>query len=596
MNVPAPLPPKPAAPVPPPVAPPDSPEMQIANAGAQLNALTAPPYAGGTPDGSLTSTPRQATADLLNSGERSKGLEREEGRIKADQATQEADVQAAQAAEKVAQASDFQRELAASNQRYEEAHAQTQAAYDAYKAQAGTLKDPETQFFEDKGTGYHVKTALAAFAAGLGAGWNGNAGNPVLDQLQKKIEANYQAHKQNIDDLYNAGVQSGKIEDTVENHAKFMQDAKLHSYELQGAHYKDQLAAIASRAQSPLAKTAAAKTIEGITNNEITLKQKLAQQEAAANAAKLAADRQRQREVREAYQKSLEKHADLAPDEARLEATKDLHALGYNASETAPIFEANGVATNPETGEPVFPESRGGTGPEEPTYDEAGKLVVPSRDAATGKQLKPEQRKAIEDEARKRTVIVEGKPQLAVSEEAAKKFAGIQSALPDAQRLIAKLKDSFAKGDKGAYDQARNQLIEISPVIYGFTRGPSAAQAGETGGGGGGSDHEGGGGGGTIAGQIPEFESLGILGTAAGLLAGKGPQAATAFANTHPLGKNTSRGIAISKLDALEQSIGHIKNDAYTNAFGGKAAGEEPQQSKSVADLAASFGGKRVGP
>lgn len=584
----APAPPPPIPPAPPPVAPAASPELQVAQAGADLNAATAPLYAGGSPEGSLTATPRQAAADLLNSGERGKGLERVEGDVKAAEQAKVAAKDADAAAEKVNQASDFDTHLAQATQRYAEEHAQTQAAYDKYKAAAGTLKDPESQFYEDKGQGYRVQTALAAFAAGIGAGFNGSAGNPVLDLLQKKIEANYSAHKQNINDLYETAVSAGKIEDTSENHARFMQDAKLRSYELQSAHVKDELASIAARAQSPLAKIAAQKTIEQIDQSQTGVKQGLAQKEAAAAAAKGATDRARMKEVRAAFEKALEKHADLAPEEARIEATKDLHSLGFNASETAPIFEANGVQTNPETGEPVFPKATAPGGPEEPAYQD-GKLVVPSVDPVTGKRLKPEERKAVTDEARKRTVIVDGKPQLAVSEEAAKKFAGIQGALPDAERLVKTLKDAFAKGDKGAYDQARNQLIEISPVIYGFTRGPSAAQAGETGGGGG--DHAEAGG--TIAGQIPEFESLGTLGTIAGLVTGHGPQASTAYANTHPLGKNTSRGVAISKLDALQTAVDHIKEDAHRQAFGGAAeAAPKAVGSATVASLAASFGGK----
>lgn len=400
--------PEPAPPPPPPVAPPASTELQVAQAGADLDALTAPSYAGGTPDGSVASTPHQAAADLLNSGEREKGLERVEGGIKAGEQASVADKQAAAAAEKTQQAADFRQELAQSQQRYEEDHARTLAAYDKYKSSAGTLKDPEAQFYEDKGQGYRVQTALAAFAAGIGAGFNGQSGNPVLELLQKKIQANYDAHKQNVNDLYESGVAAGKIEDTSENHAKFLQDAKLRSYELQSAHVKDELASIAARAQSPLAKTAAAKTIEQIDQNQIGVRQKLAQQEAATRAAALATSRARTKEVREAFQKALEKHADLAPDEARVEATKDLHALGFNASETAPIFEANGVQTNPETGSPVFPETKPAGGPTEATVDDKGNIQVPLV-SASGKRLKPEDVAHAQEEARKRVLIVDGK-------------------------------------------------------------------------------------------------------------------------------------------------------------------------------------------
>ena len=580
MNIPAPQQPIPTPP--PPGPPPVPPEQQIAQAGAELDAATAPAYAGGTPEGALMSSPRQATADLLNSGERTKGLEVAEGRIKADEQAAIADKQQAAAAEKIAQANDYQASLAESQKRYEEHHAATQAAYDKYKAAAGTLKDPESQFYEDKGQGYRVQTALAAFAAGIGAGFNGNAGNPVLDLLQKKIQANYQAHKQNIDDLYNAGVQAGKIEDTAENHARFMQDAKLRSYELQSAHVKDELAAIAARAGSPLARTAAAKTIEQIDQQQIGVRQKLAQQEAQAAAAGLAAQRARAAETRAAYAKALEAHKDLAPDEARLEAAKDLHAQGFNASETAPIFEANGVQTNPKTGEPVFPESRAPTGPAEPTYDADGKLHVPVRDPETGKAYKPEERQKIAEDARDRTVVVEGVNRLAASKEAAKAFAVVQSELPNAEKAYKRLTDAFAAGDKGAYDAARKYLIETMPKLYGFTRGPSAAQAGEGGG-------HGEGEGGTLSDQIPEFNPT-LLGTYSQTIAG--------FNNRHSLGGNTPVAVAQAKLKALGDSLGGIKDQAFKSAFPTTQAQrkQEAIAKTPVADLAAGLGLKPVQP
>lgn len=571
--------PQPIPPAPPPGAPPVTPEMRVAQAGADLDAATAPAFAGGTPEGKLSSTPRQAAADLLNSGERQKGLETEEGRIKAQEQADIARTQAAAAAEKVQQSNDFQGLLTQSQQKFEAEHAQTQAAYDKYKAAAGTLKDPESQFYEDKGQGYRVQTALAAFAAGIGAGFNGQAGNPVLDLLQKKIQSNYESHKQNIEDLYNSGVQAGKIEDTSENHAKFMQDSKLRSYELQSAHVKDELAAIAARAQSPLAKTAAAKTIEQIDQNQIGVRQKLAQQEAAAAAAGLAGQRARANEVRGAYQKALEKHADLAPEEARIEATKDLHSMGFNASETAPIFEANGVRTNPGTGEPVFPESKVPVGPEGPSYDADGKLLIPSRDSVTGKQLKPEERQHLKEDVQERTVVVDGAPKIAASKEAAKGFKTVQEALPEAERLLKVLHDSFNSGDKGAYDQARNEMIELSPKLYGFTRGPSGAQAGESG------AHDAGDPKGTVAAQIPEFNPT-LLGTYF--------KGAAAFNNTHPLGANTPVAVAQSKLKGLGATLASLKENAFKAAFPQTQTQrkEEAIAKTPVADLAASLGGR----
>jgi ubiquitin len=583
MSVPAPLPPAPD-----PVAPPPSPQMQVAQAGAELNALTTPAYGGGTPDGSLTSTPTQAAADLLNSDERSKGLERREGEIKADEQNQIAGKSDEAAAEKVQQAADFQNLLTQSQAKYESEHAQTQAAYNKYKAAAGTLKDPEAQFYEDKGQGVRVESALAAFAAGLGAGFNGNAGNPVLDRLHQKVELNFQAHKKNIDDLYNAAVESGKIEDTSENHARFMQDAKLKSYDLQGAHFKDELAAIAARSSSPLAKLAAQKTIEGIDHNQIDVRQKLAQQEAAQAATRLATDRARQREVLDFFQKSLEKHGDLAPEEARQEAAKDLVAAGYNASETIPILSANGFTTDPKTGALVPPKAA--PRPEEPAelrYDADGKLVIPSRDPQTGKQLSPEVRQKMQDDAQKRTVIVDGSPKLAVNEEVAKKFPEFNRAYNESKRLSAVLDKAFKEGNESAYNDARGELIELGPVLYGFTRAPNVNQAGETVS----ADRareEGIHDKGTIAATIPEYEAARIFGSAL-------PQGIQSSINASTIaGVNEGPGRIRTKLAALHETLDSLNSLAREQTFA-KSRDDKRKEAiskASPAQLAAALGGK----
>lgn len=543
--------------------------MQIAQAGADLSALATPPYAGGTPDGSIRSTPQQATADLLNSGERRKGLEKREGDVNADKAVRDADILQRQAAESQQQTQDFS---AAKTQRLAELaakDAQQDAAYQKFKGAAGSLKDPSDQFWEDKGTGSRILSGLAAFASGLGAGWNGSGENPYLNHLNKEIQGNYEAHKQNIQDLYQSSVEAGKIADTAENHAKFDLDARQASYGLARAAIKDQLMANGARAQSPLAKLLAQKTVEDINKQQVQEREEQANREAAAAAAKLAQQRAQQEKIRlefkDAYDKNLT--AGYGEEEARANATKAVHALGYNASETAPIFAANGVTANPATGEPVFPESKiPKGGPSEPTFDAAGKLQIPAVDPNTGKPLKLEERQKLTEDAQKRTVIVDGKPALAVNDEAAKQFKLFSDAEPEAARLTKELRDAWAKGDKGRYDQARNEYIEIAPKLYGFTRGPSSAQAGESGG-----DH-GGDPKGTVAGQIPEFESSVIPFT-------------SGYANRHPVGENitqdpktgeyiypktnsnTSRGIAIAKLNALESTLQNLSKTARENTF-----------------------------
>ena len=581
-------------------AAPGSPELQIAQANAALQAasqqapvapvtlpeqtVSAPlptlpgPYAAqGTPQGSLTSNPTQATADTLDVLDAQKGLTAAGGEAEAEGLKAVADKQAEIAAEQQAQAADNQAAIERHNADYDAMHAQNEAAYNKFRQSAGSLKDPSTQYFEDKGQGSRVLAAFASFASGLGSGFRGEGENHFLNYLNKQIDNNYQAHKQNIDDLYNAYVASGKIVDTVENHNKFDNEARMQNYDLHAAHFKSELASYAARSQSALVKNAAQKAITDLDAKGIGIRQGLASIYGQQDAAKATQDRALQKEIRDRFEKSLEKHADLSPTDARNEAVKDLYAYGYEPSQLAPILGAGGVGANPETGELVFPKGAGdeqaGAGPAQATYQD-GQLLVPSKDPATGKQFKPEERQKLADDARKRTVLVDGKPNLAVNEEAAKSFKAFNEAEPEAKRLTAELQDAFNKGDRGRYERARNEYIEIAPKLYGFTRGPSGAQAGESG------AHDEGESKGTVAGQIPEFPTF------------FRSQTLASFANTHPLGINSGAGIAQAKLKGLADTLTSLRSAAYKSTF--EKPPEEAKPAPDVAALAAKFGGKAL--
>lgn len=406
-----------------PVDPPPAdlpPQQQIAQAKDELAALTKPAFVGGTPEGATVSTPVQAAADALNSDERLKGVALAEGDVNAAAEASKAEIYDRKAAASAQLASDQQLGTTESLAEMNQIYAGHMAAYDKYRASAGTLKDPETQFYEDKGQGYRIQTSLAAFAAGIGSASHGSSDNPVLDLLQKKIQANYESHKQNIEDLYRSSVEAGKIADSAENRAKFKQDAFRTSADLQNAHFKDELEYVGARSSSPLAKLAVQKTIEQINKGEIETRLKLAQQRGAASAAGLAAARARTSEIRSNVLKLREQSKDLTP-EAQTEAiATGLQSLGYNRSEVAPFMQGLGVQTDPKTGEYVIPKAAAETGPSEPAVVD-GKLVIPSRDPNTGKPYSPEVTQKMSEDARKRSLRSDGRlTGLAPTEEAAK--------------------------------------------------------------------------------------------------------------------------------------------------------------------------------
>src|ERR1017187_7375015 len=90
------------------------------------------------------------------------------------------------------------------------------------------VKDPAAQYWGDKTTGSRIMMGLSAFVSGVGQGMLRKGGNPVLDMIQHEMDKNFEAHRDHIRDLYEQAVESGKIVDSNQNEARWMDDAKLH--------------------------------------------------------------------------------------------------------------------------------------------------------------------------------------------------------------------------------------------------------------------------------------------------------------------------------------------------------------------------------
>lgn len=542
--------------------------QQLPTPQLQLGSIAPPqipinPYASqSAPPGSLTATPSQYTAESLAGLAKQQDIAGAQGDVAMQEGQQLADKQNEAAQEKIQQSQDFQRLLQEHAQRHEEDHNRLLSAYGDYAAKAGSLKDPSSQFFEDKGAGARILSGFAAFASGMGAGLLGKATNPFLDYLNQQIEHNFEAHKQNIRDLYDKQVSAGKIQDTDQNWNTYLQESKLKSYELSSAHISNELAGIHANATGATQKLLAQKTQEDLAQQGLDMRAKLSQQQAAQAAAQLANQRATQKEIRTALATAIEKHNDLPEDEARLAAFKDVQALGYDRSALAGPASALGIKTDPKTGDFIVPTSTTPTGTgSEPTVNDNGEVIPPTLDA-NGKKLKPEQQTQIVDQYRKRLVSIDGNKFVADNEDQAKSLKEYASAEAEAKAANANLNKAWKEGNKGAYDQARNELIELAPKLYGFSRGPSAAQAGE------GKEVPGQDVKATVAGQIPEFNlRAGVAGALGGAL---DPgiaklQGVQQFSHAHPIITNSEVGQGAAKLQAFGEQLGRLGQQARAN-------------------------------
>ena len=534
---------------------------------------------GGPPAGGIRATPQQAVAGHLNNLQRQQELTGEEGQVMSQQGKDLAAIRTQEAAEKAQQSLDFNNLLKANNDRYDAAHAQSQKAYEKYSAAAGSLEDPGKQFFKDSALGSvggHIASAFAAFASGMGAGLTGHGGNPFLDYLNNRIKENFQAHSQNVEDLYKQNVAAGHIEDNLENHNKFMQQAKLASYDLASAHIKPQLERIAASTTGNVQRILAQKTIAQMDDQGITLRQTLSQQEAAQGAAALAQARARQKEMRDNWMKMYDLHTkDRSPEDAADAATAAMVKMGYNMSELAPILKANGYTAN-EKGEMVPPvrkkeEEMGDLGTEA-HYDANGQLVVPTKDAQTGQLIPLKERQEMQKGMEERTVYLNGKPEVARSKTDAENFGKFNRAEMEARRLTAQMEQAIKDRERGSYDQAREALVELAPKLYEYTRGPSGAQAGTTGEGGG-----------TVSGQIPEWSLYNKVSQLSGA-----PSVMT--------------DVDMQKLGGWKKQLDSLRDDMYATTFKkhitvGEPDGVPGQATKAVEDWttkAGKLGGKAL--
>lgn len=315
------------------------------------------PYAGGAPPGSLTATLPQATAELGNAGAQQGEINTQVAGNEANAYNAQADTLANAATEKQQNAADYTKFRQESDERYALDHQRAIDAYNEYTAKAGSLKDPSSQFWEDKGTGARVLSGLAAFASGMGAGLTGQGGNPYLDFLNKQIGQNYESHKQNISDLFQKQVAAGKIADTDENWSRFQDESKLKYYDLATQHVQSTLKSQENRALGQNVKLLANKTNLDLEAQQIARRQALSHAQAMAAAQASANARARQKEMRDRFDKFYGDQPKDASDEERVQgAFKALSSEGYRDEELAPMARNVGAVPGERPGAWTLPK------------------------------------------------------------------------------------------------------------------------------------------------------------------------------------------------------------------------------------------------
>ena len=138
---------------------------------------------------------------------------------------------------------------------------------------------------------------------------------------------------------------------------------------------------------------------------------------------------------------------------------------------------------------------------------------------------------------RDRTVMVSGKPSLAVNKEAADMWRKFDPSYREVQQQANILEKALKERNTEVYTAARARLMEMVPRMYEYARGPSAGQLGGTEG------REG-----TISTQIPEFPT-------------RIPFDTGAFWSWSDR--------AASQVDQFKQHIARIGNDVSSATFGG---------------------------
>jgi hypothetical protein len=453
-----------------------------------LPPVTTDPYPQ-APAGAITATPQQAVGESLGVNQRKENAAQAQGDVDADTANKEAALHAQEATEQQQHAADFQTSHTQNNAKSDEAHKQLQSAYEDFAAKAGKLGDPSKEFWGDKSTGTKILSGLAAFASGFHMPGEGGE-NQYLKFLNHQIDQNYDAHKQNIKDLYDKQVAAGKIVDTIANQNKFDEEAKLYFYDLAGMHIKSELAQVAAKGRAGLAPVTAAKAIADIDQDSINRRADYSTKQAQLAAAGAANQRAQEKEVREAIAKqragfdAAVTAGTMTPEEADQKAVQSVQAQGFSPARLASAATAVGGTYNPKSGLLEFTPPASATPATEGdsvTLDAKGNPVVP--DVMGGRRLSFAEKSKLADDAQKRVItLADGSKGLAPNEEEAKQWpqetTALKAGLTLSDHLLALADDPSKKAE---FEQGVKDLQRYAAIANGLHRAPGGGEEGKEG-------------------------------------------------------------------------------------------------------------------
>lgn len=409
---------------------------------------------GNAPVGTRTLTAPQSDVATLGNKEEQKDIAATEGTIGSSSEAEQARILRIDAAEKAQRTADYNKFLQQATADHEALRAQSQADHKAWLQARGDKTNPQKEFWKDKTSGAHVLSGLAAFASGMGAGLLGQVGNPYLDHLNKIVTQNWEAHRQDVDDLFKRQVESGKIADTDASYRDFMDKAKMHASELGEEHIKSELERVKHGALGENYKVLADKTINGIDQQQIDRRAAAGARDAAALAAAAQARRAQEEKVRGAYKDAYEHNlsAGYGEEESRIAAAKAVQGMGFDRSILAPVMESNGGAYNPKSGQFEFQEA---------PKPEGGSALIPDKDPVTGKPIKPEARAQLEQQVVR---DVNGVERLVRNKEEVKPVNNQLEAIRDFKKELPRLKELQDKWESGKLDGAK-EISEYEAIV-----------------------------------------------------------------------------------------------------------------------------------
>ncbi len=352
------------------------------------------------------------------------------------------------------------------------------------KARAEKI-DPD-HWWNEKSTGAKILAGVGMILGGAGGGLGRTGRNPAMDVMNSAIQNDMDSQRHHIDNHFKSLVQEQNL-----NNDAFTRDAHRQTWEQNYRsaameHMKLSLAQAAATTQSETVKNNAMLGIQDLTDQQMVIRNKQYQAAVALQQAEINRMRALSKEANIDVQKLQEKDG-VSYQDAMDAVYSRPYYKGLIGSGMAPPEQAQKAMQRLEAGRREEQLKQNGMSKEEARavvtkeFPDAFKtlgIVVPQAAGKSGGETA--------EQIQGRSVFVDGKQTLAINKKAADDWISYGVLAPEAQRLVTELKANAPKavlygkgggGDPAKYNQARGQLLEVLPKIYGYNRGPSETQA-----------------------------------------------------------------------------------------------------------------------